>query len=234
MSLEFEIGDANFNGVVDATDLQSTILHIFNTYNRVFNFTAADTFVDNILNVQDVVCTVNILLTNMQQSNDIITESNGMRTARCLSDVYTKAYIYAANGLLKLYSTAPIAALSIKTTGNVTWDIRDYGLTQTVANNTVVACSITGATIPGGETLLGTYSGTVDILNISLSDEEAQIVDVTILNDDHESNIHDVNVDTSVNTDLSFDLLGRCASGDSKGFLIIKHGNKNIKNYNMK
>ena len=63
LKLDFDSGDANLTDGVDAADLQATVLYAFNAYQyRPFNFTAADTYKDGNINVQDVVCTVNILL----------------------------------------------------------------------------------------------------------------------------------------------------------------------------
>ena len=59
----FNPGDVNFVSGVDATDLQSIILYMFDEYNnRTFNLVAADLYKDNIINVQDIICVVDLLL----------------------------------------------------------------------------------------------------------------------------------------------------------------------------
>ena len=66
MKLSFAPGDVNFNGKVDVTDLQGQINFAFEEYGflgyHLFNFTAADLWVDNSINVLDVVEMVDILL----------------------------------------------------------------------------------------------------------------------------------------------------------------------------
>lgn len=67
MSLKFAAGDANFTGGVDVADLQAIILRVFNRYNELpFNYTAANTIKDDVLNVQDVVGEVNLLLSESE------------------------------------------------------------------------------------------------------------------------------------------------------------------------
>jgi hypothetical protein len=232
MALEFEQGDANFDGKIDATDLQSTILHIFNSYNSIFNFTAADTYVDNTINVQDVVCTVNILLTSTQQSTDgSINNGSSTKSTRAKN---ISAYICAEDGVVKIYTPTPIAALSIKTSGNVDWHLDNFGMTQTVAYNAVAAYSITGATIPAGETVIGSYNGTVDILSTSLADEAAQRIDAGIVTNGYESLINDIKADVGADADAIYDLNGRRLGANAKGFIIIKRGNQSQKIYNTK
>ena len=59
----FEQGDANFNGSIDILDVQSVINYMFEEYqNRPFNFTAANLWEDETINIQDAICGVNLLL----------------------------------------------------------------------------------------------------------------------------------------------------------------------------
>lgn len=61
--LKYETGDANMSGYTDILDVQTTITEILNpAVINLFNKTAANTYNDEIINVQDVVCTVNIVL----------------------------------------------------------------------------------------------------------------------------------------------------------------------------
>ena len=61
--LKYETGDANMSGYTDLLDVQTTISKVLSPgVVSLFNKTAANTFEDEIINVQDVVCTVNIVL----------------------------------------------------------------------------------------------------------------------------------------------------------------------------
>ena len=74
--LKYEIGDANMSGYTDLNDVQTTISKVLSlSIVSLFNKTAANTFEDEIINVQDVVCTVNIVLGKPIVSIDIPTET---------------------------------------------------------------------------------------------------------------------------------------------------------------
>ena len=61
--LKYEAGDANMSGYTDLLDVQTTISKVLSPgVVSLFNKTAANTYNDDIINVQDVVCTVNIVL----------------------------------------------------------------------------------------------------------------------------------------------------------------------------
>lgn len=61
--LHFTRGDADMDGFTDIVDVQTTIVHILNPYAvSLFGKQAANTYMDDIINVQDVVSTVNIVL----------------------------------------------------------------------------------------------------------------------------------------------------------------------------
>ncbi|MGM9733195.1 MAG: hypothetical protein ACI3YT_03615 [Prevotella sp.] len=74
--LKFETGDANMSGYTDLLDVQTTISKVLSPgVISLFNKTAANTFEDEIINVQDVVCTVNIVLGKPIVSIEIPTET---------------------------------------------------------------------------------------------------------------------------------------------------------------
>ena len=74
--LKYETGDANMSGYTDLLDVQTTISKVLSPgVVSLFNKTAANTFEDEIINVQDVVCTVNIVLGKPIVSIDIPTET---------------------------------------------------------------------------------------------------------------------------------------------------------------
>ena len=61
--LRYIMGDANMSGATDVLDVQHTLNRILGSV-WIFNYSAANTYTDETINVQDIVCTVNIVLDN--------------------------------------------------------------------------------------------------------------------------------------------------------------------------
>ena len=172
---DFLSADANMQGGVDATDLQTTVNYAFNTYSGIFNRTAADTYLDsyNRINVQDVVCTVNILLA---QDNLLAAPHRNIR--KTSGESLADAHIYIRGNQVILSTTTPVAALCIRADGPVQWTISQQGLTQSTGADRVVAYSLNGNTLPTGETVIGTCADGVQLLDASLADAEAEPISV--------------------------------------------------------
>lgn len=74
--LKYETGDANMSGYTDLLDVQTTISKVLSPSDvSLFNKTAANTYNDETINVQDVVCTVNIVLGKPIVTIEIPTET---------------------------------------------------------------------------------------------------------------------------------------------------------------
>lgn len=174
----FEQGDVNFVPGIDASDVQATILYVFGG-NQQFNFTAADTYKDGIINVQDVVCTVNIILEKAasaarnyyaSRSYDAVAENQQD------TEFAAQAGIYLRDGKIFLNTEVPVAAISIAASGHINWNLKQLGMEQATEGSSLVAYSLSGNTLPIGETLIGTYDGDATITGISLADEEAKSI----------------------------------------------------------
>lgn len=196
IALFFDQGDANFVNGVDATDLQATILYAFGGYRYYpFNFTAADTYNDEYINVQDVICTVNILLASNDES---VSDSRSTQpriactTKGALTDC--DAYLYVSGNKVFLHSSTPVASLSIKVDGNVIWDFEKLGLMQSTANGNVVAYSLNGNTISSNEDVVVGECTNAVICSVSLSDVDAQPISVAIVGNNTTS------IDNTLNT----------------------------------
>ena len=182
----FEQGDVNFVPGIDASDVQATILYVFGG-NLPFNFTAADTYKDGIINVQDVVCTVNIILDKAASTarNYYASRSYDKNAdAENLQDTEFAAQtgIYLRDGKIFLNTEVPVAALSIAASGHINWNLKQLGMEQATEGSSLVAYSLSGNTLPVGETLIGTYEGDATIIGISLADEEAKSISSGIYN----------------------------------------------------
>ena len=231
MTLSFEMGDANFMDGVNITDLQSTILYAFNEYNQcAFNFTAADTYTDDRINVQDVIRTVDILLANALDNSASTTMSH--IAPRTQVEAY-EAEIVIENNAIKLITSTPIAALQISAVGDVHWQMNNLAMEQTTAHHAVVAYSLTGNHIPVGETIIGYSQGNVEFLHAELSDTDAHLVPVKISGHRVPSALD--NIQNTDSEQVIYDVLGRKHNQmNQQGLYIIKSDNQYIKVYNNK
>lgn len=227
--LNFEKGDANFINGIDATDLQATILYAFGLYKDYpFNFTAANTYEDEVINVQDVTCTVNILLTLLaEKPAELPAKAKGMSGID-----EADAEIILSEGKIILRSENPVAALSIKATGDINWKFAENGLIQTKSGSNVVAYSLSGNEIASGETVIGEYTGEAAIQYASLANPEAQPMSVAISNNGLTA------VDTlpfEIDEDCEiYDISGIRLSKPTRGLNIIVRQGKAIKYHNIK
>ena len=231
IKLSFNQGDANFVSGTDATDLQATILYAFGGYrNYPFNFTAANTYKDGVINVQDVICTVNILLASNEESSLQAkgNQSSNAETATEESDD-TEAYLYIDGGKVWLHSQVPVASLSIKAHGNVNWDLKQAGLTQSTAFGNVVAYSLDGATIPSNEDVILGECTNATIYSVSLSDAAAQPISVSIT-DKHTTDITSTSGITNEDVKI-YDVSGYRKNSLKNGVSIIRSNGKVKKIY---
>lgn len=109
IALTFEPGDANFDGLVNVQDLSAVVLYCLNNYQATFNYTAANLWEDERVNVQDAVCLVNILLESIPPAAN----QTGSHANRLADAANEKAMLTIANGQLTLSSSVPVSAFDI-------------------------------------------------------------------------------------------------------------------------
>ena len=168
---DFTDGDANMQGGVTATDLQATANYeLSSNYTSLFNLTAADTYRDDRITVQDIICTARILLNQSVASAPV-----RMSTIRRMlaGTAEAEAHIYVDNGQVILSTTKPVAALCVSTDRAIHWAATD-DMDQLKRDNRLVIYSLVGNTLPIGETVLGTCSEGTQVVDASLSDIEAE------------------------------------------------------------
>ncbi|MCM1518817.1 MAG: protein phosphatase 1 regulatory subunit 42 [Pseudoflavonifractor sp.] len=178
--LLFPQGDVNFNGAVEVNDLQMSINSIFGRSDSTvpFNFTAADLWEDETLNVQDIVMHTNIL-TGYRPEAD-----NATRRVRSLAvDDADAARVYCRDGQLIIDSPVAVAAFDIVVTGNsaqLTAQMRSLGFTAAVAVKDgyahIVGYSLSGAEIPAGQYAVADVDDAARAYSCTLSDIEANII----------------------------------------------------------
>ena len=185
VSLTFEIGDVNFSGDVNVLDLQAMINYIFQTYGGLFNYTAANIWTDQTINVQDVIGMVSTLM-----AMDLPTQMAN-HAARLDTEV-AEASVFCDNGTLYLSSLRPVAAFDIFVNGSnsaeISQTLQSMGISctarQTENGMHLIGYSMSGATLPEGTTAIATLSGgTTMVAHAMLSDLEATEIPVMLNND---------------------------------------------------
>lgn len=236
IKLLFRKGDVDFKSGFDAADVQSTVLYIFGDYeNRPFNFTAADTFEDGAINVQDVVCTVNMLLDEAvgqavayRKEYSSASRVGELQRGGANEGVDAEAYIFLSNGKVVLRTNTPIAALCIKASGDVAWTIDGLGMEQSARESSVVGYSLNGTTLPIGDTVIGSYTGTPNIWEASLADGDAQAIKVAVV-EGMPTGIENVNVmdenDSLQDADI-YNTQGIKMNNMRRGINIVKKNNE--------
>ena len=168
------LGDADLTGFVDVIDVQCTLNRILNTGSGTFSLWAANTWDDDIINIQDIVCTVNIVLENQ---GDQLTSRRRTRQADAAN------IFYASGRNICLSAQDEIAAFDLKLEGvnssqirlmlnSTDWQMQtrdtDYGVR-------LVVFSPTGQTLPLGATEVLRMSADgmpVDVQATSINAEE--------------------------------------------------------------
>ncbi len=183
----FSQGDANFVNGIDITDLQATINYIFGSYNTYpFNFAAADTYQDGRLNVQDVVCTANIIM----DAEETPTESrnNSVRKSAVMNGSEAEAYFSVRDGEIILFTAVPIASFDIEFEGspNLRFNLesQSYDVMNKLKNATsrYVCYTLSDQYIPVGETVIATYSGMKPVIKSAImADLDAQPVHASFI-----------------------------------------------------
>lgn len=207
-TLVFDAGDANIDGAVDVLDAQHTINYILQRSSGLFNESAADTYTDQLINVQDVVCTVNLFLVQEPTEENSSTARRSMNKGANIAD----AVLHLSEGILSMDSEAPVAALDISLTGVHSTDIRlllPQSRWQMIAHDNsegvrLVLLSPTGDTIPIHAATLIAFSQEATMTHAMASDENAQALKVCF---DERTSMEPSAPQT--NDNIYFDLFGR-------------------------
>lgn len=187
--LHYIEGDANMSGATDVLDVQHTLNRILSSATP-FNYSAANTYSDDKINVQDIVCTVNIVLNNEhsafiptgypQDTDDQPSLARGMQS---------DAWLYTENGRLFIASATEMGAIDVELAGVSTSQVSlllNHKQFQMIGRNTeqgsrYVIFSPTGQPIPAGEaTALLKISASAQPVAVLASDMDAQAVSVAL------------------------------------------------------
>lgn len=229
-------GDADMTGKTNVLDVQYTLNYILAPSSlSYFNYSAANTYNDDIINVQDIVCTVNIVLdTPLDDSSELGDSSEESdffaRSATDDSSLAVEGNVYAQNGFVVMNVTRPVSAIDIElqdvTTDEVglMLDRRDF---QMIGRNTkhgarFLIFSPTGKSLaPGKATSVLRMSGDGNPLNVECSDPEAHHVRMAI--GCEPTGIHAAH--STITTDRYYNMNGQRVTNPEKG-VYIKDGKK--------
>ncbi len=172
----FDYGDANMDQKVDILDVQHSLNYLLGDNPQPFNFAAADTYKDTLITVQDIVKTVNIVLSS--------TDSTSTNLQKSKMAVQSPNQIYIENNKLVLDITQPVSAMDILLEGISDKQIRlmlSSSKFQLIARNLpdggtrFIVFSPTGNEIPTGKTIIAElYSESPTVTSVKLSDKSAQ------------------------------------------------------------
>jgi hypothetical protein len=235
--MHFTPGDANLTGWVDVNDVQRTLNYVINSNNStVFSLWAANTYTaeesELLINIQDIVCTVNIVLENQlsderqplphvpyvaipsQQTKYFLPDQQPIEAARAQQP--TPSTVTCDGRQLLLTTTEPIAALCIELRGvqgdqvKMMLDHRDWQMQtrNTIDGVRLMLFSPTGASLPvcSGQPLLR-FAAMAEAVFITASSPEAEKVGIVLDNEATGIRAIDhspLNIDHSV-----YDLQGR-------------------------
>lgn len=219
IKFSFDDGDANFINGVDATDLQAIILYIFDNYSQYpFNFTAANVYKDDNINVQDIVRVVDIILNQPIATNTI------NKVAKYGTEE-SDAQIYIKDGKVILNTTVPVAAIDIKSSGSIEWNMHHLGMSQTVRGGNVVGYSLSGATLPMGESILGVCDDDAAIYSVTLSDEKATPIKYSLGYGGNTTSIENITLEDKYDIEI-YNVAGAVQNSLSRGINVIKVNGK--------
>jgi len=234
--ITFEGGDSNFDGVLDASDIQTTINHIFGeSVDYCFNFTAADLWEDNRINVQDVVKEVDLIISQPVQPQEQDEPSAAPRRIRRHNSEASASLTFDGSQLV-LATETPVRVLDVVvgTTAAVDWSpLQALGFTvvtrQTASGLRAIAYSMSDAEVPAGTTAIATTADSgVEVVAASLTDAQAKSIRVVL------GRPIATGIDTAVGTDASashyYDLSGRKVAKPQQRGLYIRDGRKVIVN----
>ena len=180
-------GDANMSGATDVLDVQTTISSVFTpSLIALFGKSAANTYPDQAINVQDVVCTVNIILDN-DITPELTAARNAARRAAEIPGTESRRLYTYGDGLW-LDSDSEVGAMEVSLAGTTTDEV-SLKLTrkgfQMASRNTAdgtrhVIFSPSGKPIPAGTTqILRLSSNDAAIVDAMLSSMDAKALSVT-------------------------------------------------------
>lgn len=233
LKLSFDGGDSNFDGAVNVLDLQSSVNYIMERYtSKPYNFTAANLWADDVINVQDIIRHVSLL---MEADSD--EQPSSSRSRERGETPVAEAAVYVSDGQLLLSSRRNVTAFDIVLSNAASLellsDVNAAGITVNMKRLSdglhVIGYTMSGSGLAAGITALGTTGGAASVSRVMLADGDATEITsvvntvvtgisdaVPIMGGEHRSH-------------YLYDLYGRKVREPQRKGLYIKNGRKYIK-----
>ena len=260
LTFDFEKGDVNYDNLIDISDLQRLINFAIYpedfSHHTPFNYNAANTMDDETINVQDVVCEVNLLLDQNivpelargERKMEREEKSGEREDERKEWRADGFAILTIENGQIILESEVPVAALDLSLSpenkGNADWEWSSSlsPFTRAERNGRTIFYSLFGDELPSGRTVLGscpvccdgiatttTCRGHATLTIAKLSDRNGRLIPVRIV-DGSETTWMSRSVGVDFVGAPTYDLLGRqVANGKLPQGVYVINGKKVVK-----
>ncbi len=187
--IQLTLGDANMSGWVDVNDVQRTLNYIIDSNNySAFNPWCANTWEDERINIQDIVCTVNIVLDT--QGDGV---QNAPRRARTRQNAVEQSGLslnrfYVADRYVCLDAQDSISAFDLELEGVAPSQVKlllnrnDWQMQTRQTENGVrmVVFSPTGQALPTGQTTLLRMTAPATLIAVQATSPKAEDVNVNI------------------------------------------------------
>ena len=186
--LHFTLGDANLSGWVDVNDVQLTLNYIMNDYRNI-GLWAANTFTEDetstVINIQDIVCTVNIVLDNESVASS---RRRAMNRVDAAQEEPAVATFYTDSRKLMVETTEEIGAFDLELSGidasqvKLLLNSRQWQMQTRNTQNGVrmVVFSPTGETLPVGTTQLLRLGGSAEPVAVQATSPDAEELAATV------------------------------------------------------
>lgn len=189
--LKYAEGDANMSGATDLLDVQTTITEILNpAVITLFNQSAANTYNDELINVQDVVCTVNIVLGKSIFSIDATIPHPVLVARRVASaDGDTGNILFVEDERLWLTSETEVGAIEVELKGvsadevSLVLNRKDFQLASLdiEGGSRHIIYSLSGKSVPvGTAAILRLSNDHAEVADAALSTVDAKSLSFTI------------------------------------------------------
>lgn len=205
----FNQGDSNFSGTIDILDVQCIINYMFDEYvDRPFNFTAANLWTDEIINIQDAVCEVNLLLEQpaLYMSWNMVKSRLASNSNEASQE--DEASFILCEGKVILESDIPVAAfdITIESANEITIneELSQCGMMvsqkQTGETVRIIGYSLAGATLPVNGITICEGVSPLTKLNAMLADSDANKIQWTL--ESGISSVESISIDALYDSDI--------------------------------
>ncbi len=223
VTIDSEMGDVNFDSQFSLSDMQTTLNYALDSAwrNRYepFNFTAANLAGnDEVINVQDVVASINMLLD--RYANIVIpTSARNLSPAQPEEERADKAELFVDNGQLVLRSPVEVAALQLLLSdeGATQWQSSLSAFSHASRNHHHIFYSLLGDCLPAGTTVLANTEATV--LGAAIVDGDGHSIPLSFAG--AATGIQHVAAEQQ-HTERCFDLQGRRVIPRQPGIYIVE------------